>query len=208
MSTCILIPTVNRADLLAEAMAQYERVFPETPVLIWDNGKQGLPEYRNTETFVSDRNLGVAASWNALIKRASDRGFDTYLILNDDVILQCGEETLDRVLANGGDDIFHRCRPFYNWSSFILRKHIYMKVGPFDEEFKGCFFEDNDYEYRMRLSGIHIRYEDELNPGVYRNSQTIEKDPKLGNYIDNRELFIRKWGGMPGSETYLTPYGI
>jgi GT2 family glycosyltransferase len=81
-------------------------------------------------------------------------------------------------------------------------------VGEFDEAFEKCFFEDNDYEYRMRLAGITIRYEDALNSEVYRNSQTIEKDPLLGGYLSNREYYIKKWGGLPDSETYKTPFNL
>jgi hypothetical protein len=60
----------------------------------------------------------------------------------------------------------------------------------------------------MRLSGITIRYEDALNAEVYRNSQTIEKDPLLGGYLFNREYYIKKWGGLPESETYKTPFNL
>jgi hypothetical protein len=58
----------------------------------------------------------------------------------------------------------------------------------------------------MKLAGVKIKYEDDLNPDVYLNSQTILKDPLLGNYINNKELFIKKWGGMPNEEVYTIPY--
>jgi hypothetical protein len=58
----------------------------------------------------------------------------------------------------------------------------------------------------MKLAGVKIKYEDDLNPDVYLNSQTILKDPLLGNYINNKELFIKKWGGMPNEEVYTTAY--
>jgi hypothetical protein len=35
---------------------------------------------------------------------------------------------------------------------------------------------------------------------------TIEKDPSLGNFLNNRELYIKKWGGIPGEEKYTNPY--
>jgi hypothetical protein len=58
----------------------------------------------------------------------------------------------------------------------------------------------------MRLAGIPIVYEDDLNPEIYRNSQSILKDPILSNYIENRDYFVKKWGGMPDSETFKTPF--
>jgi GT2 family glycosyltransferase len=180
---------------------------PNTQILIWDNGKQAIPTYPNTEIFEAEYNYGVAASWNALIDKAWERGIENYLILNDDVILRCGEGIINQMLVKCAETkAFHRCRPFYNWSAFILRKSTYDLVGRFDENFKRCYFEDNDYQYRMRLAGIPIMYEDQLNPEIYRNSQSILKDPLLSNYIDNRDYFVKKWGGMPDSETHKTPF--
>ena len=207
MNFCILIPTINRKDLLIEALDFYTTHMPNTQILIWDNGKQSIPTYPNTEIFEADYNYGVAASWNALIDKAWERGIENYLILNDDVILRCGEGIINQVLVKCAETkAFHRCRPFYNWSAFILRKSTYDLVGRFDENFKRCYFEDNDYQYRMRLAGIPIMYEDDLNPEIYRNSQSILKDPLLSNYIDNRDYFVKKWGGMPDSETHKTPF--
>ena len=207
MNFCILIPTINRKDLLIEALDFYTTHMPNTQILIWDNGKQSIPTYPNTEIFEADYNYGVAASWNALIDKAWERGIENYLILNDDVILRCGEGIINQVLVKCAETkAFHRCRPFYNWSAFILRKSTYDLVGRFDENFKRCYFEDNDYQYRMRLAGIPIMYEDQLNPEIYRNSQSILKDPLLSNYIDNRDYFVKKWGGMPDSETHKTPF--
>ena len=207
MNFCILIPTINRKDLLIEALDFYTTHMPNTQILIWDNGKQAIPTYPNTEIFEADYNYGVAASWNALIDKAWERGIENYLILNDDVILRCGEGIVNQIITKGQDSkAFHRCRPFYNWSAFLLRKFTFDLVGRFDENFKRCYFEDNDYQYRMRLAGISIVYEDDLNPEIYRNSQSILKDPLLSNYIDNRDYFVKKWGGMPDSETHKTPF--
>ena len=61
-------------------------------------------------------------------------------------------------------------------------------------------------EHRMRVAGVNVRYEDALNADVYRNSQTILKDPLLGDYVANREYYLRKWGGLPGEENYKTPF--
>jgi GT2 family glycosyltransferase len=207
MNFCILIPTINRKDLLIEALDFYTTHMPNTQILVWDNGKQAIPTYPNTEIFEADYNYGVAASWNALIDKAWERRIENYLILNDDVILRCGEGIINQMLVKCAETkAFHRCRPFYNWSAFLLRKSTFDLVGQFDENFKRCYFEDNDYQYRMRLAGIPIVYEDDLNPEIYRNSQSILKDPLLSNYIDNRDYFVKKWGGMPDSETHKTPF--
>jgi len=209
MSYCICIPTINRKDLLVGALAWYLDNLPTTEIFVLDNGCQGLVSGdTRLRIFESKRNLGVAGSWNWLMHKAINMGYENILMVNDDVILQRPESDIHALIDRGDLNTFHRCRPFYNWSAFVLRMAIYKKVGYFDENFIKCFFEDNDYEYRMRLAGVQIKYEDDLNPHVYLNSQTIEKDPLLGGYIENREYYIKKWGGLPDSETYKTPFGL
>ena len=204
---CILIPTINRKDLLMKALESYSEVMPEVTKLILDNGNQDIPCIDdNTWIWQSTQNLGVAASWNYLIGKAIVNDFKYFLILNDDVILQKDEAQIKQILSKGTSEHFYLCRPFYNWSSFILTKKVYEKIGPFDENFKKAYFEDNDYMYRMRLAGVPIKYVDELNPDIYLNSQTIEKNPLLGGYVENREYFLQKWGGLPESETFKTPF--
>jgi|LakMenE18May11ns_1017448.scaffolds.fasta_scaffold9625998_1 GT2 family glycosyltransferase len=204
---CILIPTINRKDLLVQALDHYEKAYPSTRIIVVDSGKQELGSSNPNVTILGfPEPMGVARSWNCLIAYASYFGETNFLILNDDVILQKDEDIIKKMLKKGNDNTFQVCRSAYNWSSFVLRKSIYDSVGKFDEDFEKCYFEDNDYAYRMKLAGVKIKYEDDLNPDVYLNSQTILKDPLLGNYINNKELFIKKWGGMPNEEVYTVPY--
>lgn len=203
----ILIPTINRKDLLVEALDWYCENLPNTEILILDNGEQDIPCLtEKVWIWESEVNLGVAGSWNFLIQKAIQGGEQNFLILNDDIILQKSELEIDALIAMGSPNTFHRPRPFYNWSAFILRKSIFDAVGEFDTNFEKCFFEDNDYEYRMKLKGVQIKYEDGLAPEVYRNSMTIQKDPLLGGYIENRDYYIQKWGGLPNEETYKKPF--
>lgn len=202
---CILIPTINRYDLLKEALEVYPELYPDVLIFVLDSGNQGITEINNTLIFRSEQRMGVAASWNYLVRKAVQRGFSRFLILNDDIILKSGQDMISRLVASHNDMVFLRPRPIYNWSAFILSKAIFESVGEFDENFEKCFFEDNDYEYRMKLKKIPVVYCDALNPEVYRNSMTTQKEPLLGDYIANQDYYIGKWGGIPGSEIYLTP---
>lgn len=206
---CIAIPTINRKDLLMDALSWYTQNMPNTEILIVDNGNQDIPELtRNVTVFTPEKNLGVAGSWNFLIWTAKGKGYGHVLVLNDDVILQRSEGEINALIQKDDNLTFHRPRTFYNWSAYIISQEIFSKVGMFDIAFKRAFFEDNDYEYRMKLAGVNVKYQDDLNPQVYKNSQTIEKDPLLGGYLENRELYIKKWGGIPNEETYKTPYNV
>ena len=206
MSFCILIPTVNRKDLLVPALKFYRFHMPNTPVFVWDNGNQGIPNLTNVETAVVFKNYGVAASWNRLINLATSRGFENYLILNDDIMFTTEEHVVQRLIDTDNKRTFFRCQQDYHWSSFLLRKSVYDAVGPFDENFERCYFEDNDYEYRLKLEGIDVIFEKDLNPGHYKNSASIEREPLLNNFVKNREYFVNKWGGPPNEEKYKTPF--
>jgi GT2 family glycosyltransferase len=207
MKFCILIPTLNRKDLLLEALDYYTNVFINTPIYILDNGKQDIPNtYRNTYIYNKENNLGVAGSWNYLIEKGISNGYNYFLILNDDIILKKDEESIYNIILKYGSDKFIRSEQFYNWSAYILSKNIYLRVGRFDTAFERCYFEDNDYEYRMKLENIPIVYEKELNAEIYNNSMTIQKEPHLNNFNNNMNYYISKWGGMPNEEKYYTPF--
>jgi len=213
MRFCILIPTINRKDLLLEALKEYQTYYPNTLIIILDNGNQGIEKANPSANYIvctppDGVNMGVAGSWNYLVKMAiTEYNYDYFLVLNDDIILKRGQMGIDALIEKGGKNTFHIPRPFYNWSAFLFNKWIFEKVGGFDENFKKCFFEDNDYHYRLKLANVTVSYSDELNADVYLNSQTILKNPLLGGYIENREYYIKKWGGLPTEETFKTPFG-
>ena len=209
MSFCILIPTINRKDLLEEALKQYAVYYPNTKKLILDNGNQNIEaqDFR-TILYKSPQNLGVAGSWNFLIKRAIEQGETNFLILNDDVILKKGEAIIDEIISSKlpSTNNFFVCDPSNHWSSYILNKYIFEDIGDFDENFKRCFFEDNDYAYRMKLKGINYHIDRRLNPEVFLNNGSTIVDPNLRGDQENSKYFVRKWGGMPNEEKYLTPF--
>ena len=214
MSFCILIPTINRKDLLQEALKEYAILYPNTKKLILDNGNQDIEaQDLMTVLYKSPQNLGVAASWNFLIKRAIEQGETNFLILNDDVILKKGEGVINDIIKshnkeNSNEHHFYVCYESNHWSSYILNKSIYDKVGEFDENFKRCFYEDNDYAYRMKLNGVNYHIDQRLNPEVFLNNGSTIKDPNLRGDQENREYFVSKWGGMPKEETYKTPFNV
>lgn len=205
---CIVIPTINQKALLDKAVEYYAKAFPTTPIYILDNGKQELnyDEYQLVTVSVAPHNYGVAGSWNYLLQGAFNAGHTHAWVLNDDVIVEIDENKLNAVLARYHDYGFWVCRPFYNWSSFVISKDTFRAVGKFDELFALSFFEDSDYDYRMQLANIRKAYVDELNPTVYQNSQSTLADPTLNNYTTNRERYIAKWGGPPSQEKNKQPF--
>jgi GT2 family glycosyltransferase len=203
---CICIPTYNRYDLLKDALSWYANLFPNTRIYILDNGRQGIvPPTECVTVFPMERNLGVAPSWNYLIKVAKSNFF-SFLILNDDIILKKTEQDIAEIIDTDPNAFFISERQ-YHWSAFIHNRYVHDKIGEFDENFLNCYFEDNDYEYRMRLAGMPMKRIPQLNPGVYVNSGTIQKDPSLNNnYTLNSHYYVSKWGGVPGMEKFSMPF--
>jgi hypothetical protein len=57
------------------------------------------------------------------------------------------------------------------------------------------------------LKGVFIEQTELLNPEVYNQSMSIRKDPQLNkNFEENKARYLKKWGGVPTEEKYLTPY--
>ena len=209
MSFCILIPTINRKDLLMEALEYYIIAYPNTDILIVDNGFQIIPQLSNNMRIYDQlTNLGVSGSWNFLIKKAIENKHTNFLILNDDIVLKKSEEIINSIIDNDIQDTLYVPNKKYNWSAFLLNQYVYNIVGEFDEGFTRCYFEDNDYAYRIKLANMKIKEEPLLNAEVYRNSMTIQKDPFLSTFAENQKYYISKWGGMPEQETYKTPFNI
>jgi GT2 family glycosyltransferase len=205
MKLIIGIPTINRADLLNEALANYFEDFKNTEIVICDNGNQEIiTRERNFVHYKPEKNLGVSGSWNMLMDYADKVKGTHVLILNDDIYLGKSEEEVNTIIRLWKPEFL--CTEL-NWCSFILSVETFKKVGNFDENFFPAYYEDNDYFRRMLLANVPIIMNPMLNPVIYRNSMTIQKSPELNNGFEkNRQYYISKWGGLPEQETFATPF--
>lgn len=202
------IPTLNRADILLPFLAMYRLDFPNTKIIVLDNGNQESLQilklkYANVTLTQMDTNVGVGASWNMLCDAFFKTGFENVLMLNDDIYLGKSEA---QIL-----DLISKRKPFYrstqDWCSFLLPKKTYETVGIFDAEFYPAYYEDSDYEYRMRLLSIPKYQVPELNPFLYQNNKTLEKAPELRKLAEaNKQRYIKKWGGEPKKELFIKPF--
>jgi GT2 family glycosyltransferase len=205
MKLIIGIPTINRADLLNEALANYFEDFKNTEIVICDNGKQEIiTREKNFVVYKPESNLGVSGSWNMIMDYAEKVKATHVLMLNDDIYLGKSEEEISAIIRLWKPEFL--CTEL-NWCSFMLSVDAYLKVGKFDENFFPAYFEDNDYFRRMLLADVPMIFNGMLNPVIYRNSMTIQKTPELNNGFEkNRQYYISKWGGLPTQETFGTPF--
>jgi hypothetical protein len=98
---------------------------------------------------------------------------------------------------------------FTNYDALAaLNTDLIDTVGLWDTTFHS-YFGDNDYYRRIRLAGYECI--DTGIPVYHTASQTINSDPELRfrNSITfplYQAYYVAKYGGSPGSETYLTPF--
>lgn len=200
------IPTVNRADLLNQALLRYFDDFRSIEIAICDNGNQDI--FTKPDLFMIYRppeNLGVAKSWNMLMDYAEKKGYSHVLMLNDDIYIGRNQTMIEHLIAHSPENSFIKTKQ--NWSAFILSVETWKDVGGFDENFGLCYFEDNDFHYRMTMKGVTIITTPILDPQIYRNSMSIKADRNLNRgFMDNQRYYISKWGGMPMKETFTKPF--
>jgi len=202
----VVIPTINRADLLNDALAKYFEDFKNTHIAICDNGKQDIiTREENFMIYRPEQNLGVAGSWNMLIDYSDKIGATHVLVLNDDIYLGRTEHEVKMIIRNNPD--FDFINSFQNWCSFILKIDMWKKVDGFDTEFFPAYYEDNSFDYKMTLAKANKTWTSFLDPILYRNSMTIAKDPALNSrFMQNRQMYIDMWGGLPTEEKFTTKF--
>lgn len=194
----IIIPTINRADLLKESLRDLKGtgLLKNYNLIIIDNGAQDLSFVPLDVKIIKNKeNVGVARSWNQGLQHAfaSDE-CHTALVLNDDIIFGKTPAELQNLLQAHDLRTQVLTSPEH-WCAFFIGKELYEKVGPFDETFYPAYYEDTDYRNRILLSGGSLIKTPSLSPKVFNNSMTIKKDPSLNkNFEKNKEYFFQKWG--------------
>jgi GT2 family glycosyltransferase len=94
-----------------------------------------------------------------------------------------------------------------DYSCFMFGKALFEQVGRFDETFP-VYFEDNDSHYRIGMSGYEAL---SFAPYYHYGSQTINSSPEMQEFgrlrfERSRDIYIQKWGGMPGQETFRSAW--
>jgi GT2 family glycosyltransferase len=178
----LIIPVLNRYDLLNKLLDSIN--YPIDNILIVDNGGEySLPEkYNNLNIKVLSMpsNLGVAASWNLGIKSYPHSEYWLFsaidVILLSDTLEKTAKECLDSNLTISN----------YGFSYFAVGSEIVKKIGLFDENYYPAYYEDVDFEKRVRDSGYtkNVVYPD-INIKLYDITITVKSNPK---YIEKKKI--------------------
>lgn len=198
------------------------------------NSKE-FKDYLNTVNDIvvdNDENC-LSAAWNKGIDIAISEGYEMFFIPNLDIsftkadfnalanLASSSPESLlwsitgvNSVLkfkylqrSKGTEFITHNDQSF---SCFMLSKECVDRIGYFQDLFKPCYFEDDDYLRRIHLNGylpLKTRegYFYHFVQATMKNSimvqETYNKD-----LLKNRQLYIQLHGGLPGYErNYFIP---
>jgi GT2 family glycosyltransferase len=149
MIPVLIIPILNRYDLLDQALASID--YPIEEILIINNGEEKYESKRedlNVRVLNLPSNLGVSGSWNLGIKLYPYAQYWMFSSVDTKFL----PETLPKFNDLSNSDRMVRSTASYN--CFTLGENIVKRVGLFDEYIYPAYFEDNDYEERMTLEGI------------------------------------------------------
>lgn len=217
------IPVLNRGDLLERLVSSLD--CPIGKLFIVNNGNDdsvwqaiskirlGLnPLIQEVVVYSESRNLGVAPSWNHIIKSnptapywficAVDMKFEKGSLAKMYRAAEAAHKSSAALYADG-------------YSCFCITQLGWEGVGQFDENIYPAYLEDCDHHYRVKLSGLpYVDIPDmklQHGDGLLTGSVTINSNPQYARansqtHGNNFKYYMKKWGGVNGQEVFRTPF--
>ncbi len=210
-------PEIFRATTQA---ALESALLPSTKIIV-DNGDEPLGDVAGFDVLRPGSNIGCAGAWNLLCKTAFGNA-STAILINGDCAV--APDTFARIMASREHVVCAQ-----GFSCFRIDREVWQRIGEFDEQYYPCYWEDTDYRRRLHLAGVAIEewpLEETSRPSYGRavyssgithgwlkegagyQGWTGERQAWfLKRWEANRDRYVAKWGGMPGSETHSVPFG-
>jgi len=154
----------------------------------------------------------LAQIWNYFIESYD---IDNYIIMNDDITFGSGYiENYFKTINNNPNT--YRIQSGYPHTCFSTSKYVIDKVGLYDENYIGAYYEDTDYHKRCIESNIKIvEVDGEIfnfkHEGRATNRTCTETEREIIKYNMNRnaEYFNKKWGGYHiDNLKYSNPFNL
>ena len=230
----VVVVSRNNLHLTRKTVASaHAQDMPVDIILVDNASSDGTVQWAATKDYVSliafQEQRSLAACWNYALRQVFKRSSHA-LVVNNDVEIQTW--TYRYLNTHGGlfvtcvsvnqkeqllkvppsDQVTQRPmvmpdeRPHPDFSSFMIRKECFERVGPFNESYWPAYAEDSEYHVRMHRAGIRAVCIDL--PFLHHGSGTIKHaDPAERRRIEkgaqaNRERFRREYGCLPGTKEY------
>lgn len=207
MNVCI--PTLNSIDTFWKCVESINKSSIGCTIYVIDNGNHVKQSVENMVLHKPISNMGVAGSWNWFIDNVpapriitnDDIVFDQYAI---EIMLKAQDENISLICPENLESHF---------SCFLLSDELVAKVGKFDEWIspRYAYFEDNDYCYRMSLSGVRIMkaigaFVEHVGSSTIKHFDKIKEKAHHDKFRLARDHYEKKWGGHPGDEKFTRPF--
>lgn len=229
----VVCPTFKKFDLCIGmiASAKAGNVAPDAFIIL-DNSAGGFNVYcqeqgvslgDNVVVVTTSENLGVACGWNYLLEQVRARiPYALCIVTNDDISFY--EDTIEKLVCAAVNDaidndcynLIYCCGAIEAPNAFSLflthPQTLFDAIGRFDSSISPAYHEDGDMHYRMKLAGYDLTRVEDCNADHGTGSATLksfdadETTKHHRQFRRNQEYYERKWGGLPGKETYLFPF--
>lgn len=169
----------------------------------------------------------LAKSWNNGIQKALKDGCEYVIVPNLDIELK--EDTIDNLVEYASKDdsvvwsgwctnntgrfpddnfIVNSKLVYDNFAFFMVNDRLFKEVGKFDENFIPAYGEDVDMQYRLELAGkkhtcVWMAQFIHFGQTTIKNCKDITESEIKGS---TDAYFLKKWGGLPRQQVYLTPF--
>jgi GT2 family glycosyltransferase len=182
--------TYNRHDLAEELIASID--YPVEHLVIINNS--GTQLWQPTKPDLVKHlwhievpyGLGLTGAWNLIVKATPYAPY--WLLVNDDATFEPGSLTTIAEQANPEGLGFLRIAPL--WSAIVLGQTIVAEAGLYDERFYPLYFDDDDYERRIKEKNLLIY---NIDAGIqHHNSASINPERNATSYHNNALLHEAK----------------
>lgn len=220
MIPVLIIPAVSRFDMLEDNLSRVDE--PVGRLVIVENSLTGYTyqpaadsPFGRVEHIRPILGIGVTGGFNAGVMQTPEAPW--WLLSSTDIgygpgdlanIAALMDEDPAPAVVTGTRDDERLLRGAY----MALNRGCVDAIGLYDEwAFYPCYYEDDDWIRRCELGDVAwLDYDGRIS---HDRSITIRSDPVAAarnarTFPDNARRYAEKWGGMPGAETFDTPYGL
>ena len=143
--------------------------------------------------------LGLVGAWNLIVKSTPYAPY--WVLVNDDAWF--GEGALEIISQDADPDGLSFPHIVPDWSCIVLGQRIVEQVGLYDERLYPLYFDDDDYERRIRNAGlsvkrieaiVHHNNSSSLQGNETKNNRTFQANQRLyQSKVDNNDYSEGNW---------------